>query len=133
MAVRNTVGGASFKRCLKWLFRLWRDPSEMAALPSVPIQSGRMANHAVLCMSEKTGKASGFFTHVPDNDGILRPPDPCLEVRAIGNVIVQEFQQCIAFIFLVSDNGASDCKQLVPKRVLHASASVNKGSTYTAD
>ena len=65
----------------------------MSASASVPVQKRRVGDHPV----------------IPDDDGALGPAQAHLEVGAVGDVVVEEFEQRIRLFLLVSDNVAGDC------------------------
>lgn len=48
------------------------------------------------------------FPYIPNDDGVLGPFDPDLEVTTKGDVIKKKLQQEIALFFLVSNYRASD-------------------------
>lgn len=85
----------------------------MAALAIVPVKSGRMCCHTILCRSQHTISYSDhqekvFPTYIPNNHVSWRPFHANLEILPEGNMIVQELQQEIAFLLLVSDDVSSD-------------------------
>ena len=47
-------------------------------------------------------------TIVPDHHGSFFPLDPCLEIRTIGKMVVQELQDSIRFLLLQTDNLTRD-------------------------
>lgn len=45
---------------------------------------------------------------VPNHDGALLPLDACLEVGAVGQVVVQELEQRVGLFAFQADNVAGD-------------------------
>ena len=83
----------ALKRCLKRPLGLRRDAGQVAALPVLPVDEGRVLRDAV----------------VPHDDGALLPLDTRLEVAAKGEVVVQELEQRVRLFLLQAYNVARDC------------------------
>lgn len=85
----------------------------MAALAIVPVKSGRMCSHTILCRNQHTRSCSDhqekvFPTYIPNYHISWRPFYANLEILPEGNMIVQELQQVVAFLLFVSDDVPSD-------------------------
>lgn len=80
------------KRGLVWLLGLGCDASEMSPLAALPVDEG-----TVLCDPV-----------VPDDDRAGLPPDAGLEVGAVREVVVEEFEQRVGLFLFQADNVASD-------------------------
>jgi hypothetical protein len=74
---------------------LRRDASEVPPLSALPVHQRRMTRLAV----------------IPNNDRSFLPLDTRLEVGAVGDVVVQKFEQCIALFLLQPDDIASDWRE----------------------
>ena len=77
---------------LIWCFGLRRNSCQMPACTIVPVQQGRMCGNSV----------------VPNHDSTRLPLHPSLKVLTLGNMVVQEVQQEVAFFFLETNNTTAE-------------------------
>ena len=64
------------------------------------------------CLSSRSSQQAKFseagVSHVPNNDTLCLPPHAGVKVGTVGDVVVQEFQEHVAFLALVADDVAGE-------------------------
>lgn len=72
-----------------------------------------MASHTILRKSAGSRFVPCVATHIPNHHRSLGPLDSRLEISTEGDMIVEEFEQSIAFLLLVPDDMAGDLILLI--------------------
>lgn len=100
------------KRRLIRGLRLRRDPGNMASLTIFPVEQGRVGSNTVLSSSayltHPNSGERGQGAYIPDDHGSGPPADTALEVLRKGDVVVEELEEEVGFLFLVADDVAGD-------------------------
>lgn len=79
-----SFGFLSLERRLIWLFRQWRDASNMSPLPILPINQRCMLRHSV----------------VPNDDCVFFPFDANMEICTESDMVIKEFQEHVTLFLL---------------------------------
>lgn len=91
---------------------LRRDSGNMASLTIFPVEQGRMGGDTVLpssvSLTDPNSGERGQGAYIPDDHSSGPPADTALEVLRKGDVVVEELEEEVGFLFLVADDVAGD-------------------------
>lgn len=87
----------------------------------VPVDQGRMSRNSV----------------VPNNNGVRLPSHSAVQILAVRQMIIQEFQEIVAFFLLEADNVSSklriDIQRLLASRRMRADKGMNLTNRSATD